>query len=317
MAMDELRRLCPSDSEKMLKLALSKCGNDTAKAAQLLKRARAKYEKKKKGSAARPPSTPLTRSSAGASMKAAARSPSSLVAAQMGTPVGRSVRAAATPASSSRSSSSSSSSGGGAASAMGGTPAAVRPAAPKPLPFTSSWESTEEPAFVVRTAKISGDVTIASGAIVHPHCTIDGTGGPIVIGAGSIIEELACIINDVAGSAPLQIGAHCLLEVGARVGCGAVIGAGCHLEPRCVVGARATLGDGCIVGATVELPEETTLAACTIAFFLSSAKGHKTRALPPGDAAEQLAAHERYRQLLIRRDAKGVSHLGKFNDLHV
>jgi carbonic anhydrase/acetyltransferase-like protein (isoleucine patch superfamily) len=296
--LEELRALRPSDSEKMLNLALTKCGNDVTRAAELLKRARAKYNVKKATDGARPPSTPLTRSSAGVAAAAAAavapRSPSSLVAAQMGTPVGRSVRVSSTAASSSSAS-------------AAATPPAV------PAKYTASARAGEERALVAKDATLSGDITIGAGAVIHPHCTIEAQSGPIVIGAGTIIEELVRIVNDDPSGAALRIGSHTLVEVGSHVRGGASVGDGCHLEPRCVVGAGATLGSGCIVGATVELADGSALADNSIAFQLSSDGRSRTRALPPGDAATLLCDTERYRLLLA--DPRSSSCLSKFNEL--
>ena len=295
--LEELRALRPSDSEKMLNLALTKCGNDVTRAAELLKRARAKYNVKKATDSARPPSTPLTRSSAGVAAEAEAdmlRSPSSLVAAQMGTPVGRSVRVSSTAAS--RSSAS-----------AAATPPAV------PTKYTRSAIAGEERALVAKDAALSGDITIGAGTVVHPRCTIEAQSGPIVIGAGTIIEELVRIVNDDPSGATLHIGSHTLVEVGSHVRGGASVGDGCHLEPRCVIGAGVTLGSGCIVGATVEVAEGSALADNSIAFQLSSEGRSRTRALPPGDAAILLRDTERYRLLLA--DPRSSSCLSKFNEL--
>ncbi|RXW20457.1 hypothetical protein EST38_g5391 [Candolleomyces aberdarensis] len=50
-------------------------------------------------------------------------------------------------------------------------------------------------AVVCQDVELKGDITIGAGTIVHPKATIFAIAGPIVIGAGCIIEEATIIVN--------------------------------------------------------------------------------------------------------------------------
>lgn len=42
---------------------------------------------------------------------------------------------------------------------------------------------------------LKGDITIGPRTVVHPRASIIADAGPIIIGEGNIIEEMASIIN--------------------------------------------------------------------------------------------------------------------------
>lgn len=42
---------------------------------------------------------------------------------------------------------------------------------------------------------LKGDITIGTGTVVHPRASILAEAGPIIIGEGNIIEEMATIAN--------------------------------------------------------------------------------------------------------------------------
>lgn len=50
-------------------------------------------------------------------------------------------------------------------------------------------------AIVCEEAILKGDITIGSRTVVHPRASIIAEAGPIIIGEGNIIEEMATIMN--------------------------------------------------------------------------------------------------------------------------
>lgn len=50
-------------------------------------------------------------------------------------------------------------------------------------------------AIVCEEAILKGDITIGSRSVVHPRASIIAEAGPIIIGEGNIVEEMATITN--------------------------------------------------------------------------------------------------------------------------
>lgn len=44
-------------------------------------------------------------------------------------------------------------------------------------------------------AVLKGDITIGPRTVIHPRASIIAEAGPIIIGEGNIIEEMATIVN--------------------------------------------------------------------------------------------------------------------------
>lgn len=105
-------------------------------------------------------------------------------------------------------------------------------------------------AVVCLDVDLKGDVTIGSGTVVHPKATIFAMAGPIVIGAGCIIEEAVIIVNrrkDV-----MRIGDSNLLEIGCRVECPSIgemntVGARARIHHTVRLTNHCVIGAGCMV----------------------------------------------------------------------
>ena len=107
-------------------------------------------------------------------------------------------------------------------------------------------------AWVAPGADVMGDVTLEQDASVWYGCVLRGDIGPIVVGAGSNIQDLSVV--------------HVLTDqgctIGARVGVGhrAILHA-CTVEDDCLIGMgsivldRAVVGAGSVVGAGAVVPE--------------------------------------------------------------
>lgn len=48
-------------------------------------------------------------------------------------------------------------------------------------------------ALVCSSASVQGDVVVGDGSVVHPHCVLDGTRGPIIIGCNCIVQEAVLV----------------------------------------------------------------------------------------------------------------------------
>ncbi|ELU44463.1 Hexapep domain-containing protein [Rhizoctonia solani AG-1 IA] len=97
----------------------------------------------------------------------------------------------------------------------------------------------------------SYDTNIHIGTVVHPKATIFAMAGPIIIGAGCIIEEI-----DRAASSrrkeTMRIGDSNLLEIGCRIECPSIgdmntVGARSRLHHTVRLGNYCVIGAGCMV----------------------------------------------------------------------
>jgi len=100
--------------------------------------------------------------------------------------------------------------------------------------------------WIAPDANLIGDVRLDAGASVWFGATIRGDNTPIVVGAGTNIQDGAVLHSDPGY--PLTIGARC--TVGHRA-----IVHGCTIGDEVLVGMGATIlngaviGDGCLIGA--------------------------------------------------------------------
>ncbi|KAL1924576.1 uncharacterized protein VTP21DRAFT_4230 [Calcarisporiella thermophila] len=106
------------------------------------------------------------------------------------------------------------------------------------------------------------DGKIGSGTVLHPKCHIHAETGPIVIGAGNIIEEEVTIVNK--RPEPLVIGDENIFEVRCYIE-GERIGNRNTFEPLAKVLGATKIGNNCVVGtacsteANEVLPDNTVI----------------------------------------------------------
>jgi UDP-3-O-[3-hydroxymyristoyl] glucosamine N-acyltransferase len=67
--------------------------------------------------------------------------------------------------------------------------------------------------------------------------------------AGPAIHPSAVIAPEAVVAPDVRIGAHCVVERGARIGAGTVLKARVHVAEDCVIGARCVLHPGVVIGA--------------------------------------------------------------------
>ncbi|EOR01688.1 hypothetical protein E3P92_00760 [Wallemia ichthyophaga] len=104
-------------------------------------------------------------------------------------------------------------------------------------------------ALVCQDADLRGSITISSGTVIHPKCTILAVPGAIVIGENCIIEESAIIVN--RRKEPMLIGDENVFEVGSRV-------------EAASVGSRNTFSVKSRVISSIEIPNDCSIGPACI-----------------------------------------------------
>ncbi len=108
-------------------------------------------------------------------------------------------------------------------------------------------------AFVAPTAVLVGDVTVAAGASIWYGAVLRADFGPIVVGAGSNVQD-NCVCHTDPGF-PLVIGPNvtvghmavlhgCTVGECSLVGIGAVVLNGARIGRNCLIGAKALIAEG-------------------------------------------------------------------------
>lgn len=138
--------------------------------------------------------------------------------------------------------------------------------------FAGKTPQIHPDAWIAPTATIIGDVTIEAGASVWFGAVLRGDTAPIVLGAGSNLQDNVVVHADVG--IPTHIGpgvgvGHNVTLHGTTVGAGCLIGMGATLLNNSVI------GDGAFVAAGALVLEGQTLPA-----------GHLAAGVPAKDRGE-------------------------------
>lgn len=107
-------------------------------------------------------------------------------------------------------------------------------------------------AWVFENAVIIGDVTIGARASIWPNVSIRGDNAPIVIGAGTNIQEGSVLHVDA--DAPLNIGTGITVGHQAMLH-GCTIGSGTLVGMQAIILSHAKIGHDCLIGAGAIVPE--------------------------------------------------------------
>jgi carbonic anhydrase/acetyltransferase-like protein (isoleucine patch superfamily) len=115
-------------------------------------------------------------------------------------------------------------------------------------------------AFVFDSACVIGLVTLGPGVNVWPYATLRGDNEPIVLGAGSNVQECAVLHTDPG--CPLTVGenvtiGHQAVLHGCTVGAGSLIGIGAVVLNRAVIGANCLVGAGALVTEGKVIPDNS------------------------------------------------------------
>ncbi|XP_029035823.1 dynactin subunit 6 [Osmia lignaria lignaria] len=127
-------------------------------------------------------------------------------------------------------------------------------------------------ALVCEESILKGDITIGPKTVIHPRASIIAEAGPIIIGEGNIIEEMATITNRLPADAPelttvrVQIiGNYNVFETDCT--CEAFkVGDNNILESKAHVAREVELTNGCVIGASCSLTESETIPENTIVY---------------------------------------------------
>ena len=111
--------------------------------------------------------------------------------------------------------------------------------------------------YVADNATVLGDVTLGPRVNIWFGCVLRGDIAPIVVGAGTNIQDLSTVhvdpgVPNVIGE-NVMIG-HRAVVHGALVGDGALVGMGAVLLARCEVGEEAIVGAGSVVTEGTVIP---------------------------------------------------------------
>mmetsp|Transcript_29112 Transcript_29112/g.79479 ORF Transcript_29112/g.79479 Transcript_29112/m.79479 type:complete len:226 (+) Transcript_29112:301-978(+) len=127
------------------------------------------------------------------------------------------------------------------------------------MPCTAVKVSGQSPkvsaaGFVAPSSNLVGAVTIGDGASAWYASVIRGDGkAPASIGAGSVVQERACVIGS-------RVGDRSLIGAGARL-TGCTIGNDASIGMGAVVCAGASIGDGAVLTAGSLLPAGKSVPA--------------------------------------------------------
>jgi carbonic anhydrase/acetyltransferase-like protein (isoleucine patch superfamily) len=128
-------------------------------------------------------------------------------------------------------------------------------------PFQGFVPKVAAGVFIADTARVIGDVEIATDASIWFGSVLRGDVGKIRVGARSNIQDLTMlhmslgISNTVIGE-EVTVG-HRVVIHGALVGDGALIGMGAILLDNCEIGAEALVAAGTVVTAGTKIPPRT------------------------------------------------------------
>ncbi|XP_011065799.1 PREDICTED: dynactin subunit 6 [Acromyrmex echinatior] len=127
-------------------------------------------------------------------------------------------------------------------------------------------------AVVCEESILKGDISIGAKTIIHPRACILAEAGPIIIGEGNIIEEMATITNRLPPdtpepvTVPVQIiGNYNVFETDCV--CESYkVGDNNILEAKAQVSREIELTNGCVIGAACSLTEQETIPENTIVY---------------------------------------------------
>jgi carbonic anhydrase/acetyltransferase-like protein (isoleucine patch superfamily) len=147
-------------------------------------------------------------------------------------------------------------------------------------------------AWVAPDATVIGRVRLAARASVWFGAVLRGDNEPIVVGAGSNLQEHVICHTDLG--APLTIGADCTIGHratlhGCTIGDGTLIGMGATVLNHAVIGRNCLIGAGALVTEGKEIPDGSLvmgvparvvrpLTGDQIAGLLRSAEGYRANA---------------------------------------
>ncbi|GHE01492.1 acetyltransferase [Defluviimonas sp. 20V17] len=153
--------------------------------------------------------------------------------------------------------------------------------------------------WVAPDANLIGRVVLGSAASVWFGCTLRGDNEPILVGAGSNVQE-NCVFHTDMGY-PLTIGENCtighkVMLHGCTIGDGSLIGMGATVLNGAKIGRGCLIGAGALITEGKEIPDGA---------LVMGAPGRVARELD-APARKALADTARHYQENMRRFRKGL-----------
>jgi carbonic anhydrase/acetyltransferase-like protein (isoleucine patch superfamily) len=167
--------------------------------------------------------------------------------------------------------------------------------------FNGKTPRLADDVFVAPGAVIIGDVTIGPGSSVWSNAVLRGDSAPIMIGAGTNIQDGAVLHADP--------GAPCIVGDGVTVGHAAVVH-GCEIGSHCLVGMHATVLNNAVIGAESLIAANALVrerAAFEPRSMLVGLPAAVRRTLTDDDVAGLRASAEGYREKAAAYRAAGLS----------
>jgi len=118
--------------------------------------------------------------------------------------------------------------------------------------FGEDKPTIPDSAYVAAEATVIGKVTLGENVSIWPGAVLRGDNEPIIIGAGSNVQDNAVLHADPGF--PLNIGANVTIGHQAMLH-GCTIGAGALIGIQAVIMNGAVIGKDCLVGAGALVPE--------------------------------------------------------------
>lgn len=154
--------------------------------------------------------------------------------------------------------------------------------------------------WVAPGAIVVGNVTLQTGASVWFNCSLRGDNEPIVVGAGSNIQE-NCVLHTDPGY-PLAIGTNCTIGHKALLH-GCTIGDGALVGMNATVMNGAVIGEGALIGAGAMITEGKVIPPGSLVL---GSPGKVIRTLDASARMGLIALAEKY-QWNMRRHRDGLT----------
>ncbi|MFS0852172.1 gamma carbonic anhydrase family protein [Microbacterium sp. 179-I 3D4 NHS] len=123
--------------------------------------------------------------------------------------------------------------------------------------------SIADGAFIAEGARVVGEVSLAAGASVWYNAVLRGDSAPIVVGAGSNVQDNASIHVDsghpVVVGQKVSIGHNAVVH-GCWIGDGTLIGMGAVVLSGAMIGAGCLIAGGAVVLGDADIPEGSLVA---------------------------------------------------------
>ncbi|MDP4590222.1 MAG: gamma carbonic anhydrase family protein [Burkholderiaceae bacterium] len=159
----------------------------------------------------------------------------------------------------------------------------------------------DDSAWIFENAIIIGDVTIGARASIWPNVSIRGDNAPIVIGAGTNIQEGSVLHVDA--DAPMTIAPNVTIGHQAMLH-GCTIETGVLIGMQAIILNHAQIGQDCLIGAGAIVPEGKVIPPRSLVIGV----GKILRTLTDEEVAEIKAGNLHYqeRAAVYRRSLKRI-----------